>query len=90
MQDKGNNIVHLDYSRNMLIANKTGIKIEADARNSLPFNNESFENITSFFLMRYFTREQQNNLIVDSQRVLKSGGVLIIVDVPNNSHQDQV
>jgi len=90
LSQQGNKLVHLDYSRNMLMANNVGLKIEADVRNSLPFENKSFGSITSFFLMRYLNTEQQTTLIIESHRLLKRDGTLIIVDVPDNHHQYQV
>lgn len=90
LPDQGSKFVHVDYSRNMLIANKSGLKIEADARDRLPFVSESFGNITSFFLMRYLSFEQQTILISESCRLLKKGGSLIIIDIPDNKHQYQV
>lgn len=90
LHDMGSKLVHLDYSRNMLIANKMGLKIEADARDILPIKNKSFGNITSFFLMRYLSFEQQTILISESSRLLKVDGSLIIVDIPDNRHQYQV
>lgn len=86
----GNRVIQLDYSRNMLLANKSGLLLEADARNNLPIEDESVENICSFFLMRYLSKEQQAHLIAESLRVLKKNGYLVIIDMPNNNHPYQV
>lgn len=83
-------VVHVDYSPNMLKANHQGRKVEADVRNSLPFSIQSFESATAFFLMRYLTLDQQVALIKNTLSLLKEGGVLIIVDIPDNKHQFQV
>lgn len=83
-------VVHVDYSPNMLKANHQGRKVEADVRINLPFSKQSFESATAFFLMRYLTLDQQVVLIKNTLSLLKEGGILVIVDIPDNKHQFQV
>lgn len=83
-------VVHVDYSPNMLKANNLGSKVEADARDILPFSGQSFSNVTAFFLMRYLTLNQQTMLINNAINLLKPEGKLLVIDIPDNKHQYQV
>lgn len=86
----GKAVINLDFARNMLIANGNECQIEADARKSFPFEDESMGNICSFFLMRYLNKRQQSRFLSESARVLKKNGCLVILDIPDNNHSFQV
>lgn len=83
-------VVHVDYAIKMLEANSYGEKVVADARVHPPFAQQSFDNATAFFLMRYLTLDQQVVLIKNTLSLLKESGVFVMVDIPDNKHQFQV
>lgn len=83
-------VITLDYARRMLEHPRIKHPVEANAKYTLPFADESVGLVTSFLLMRYLSLSQQRQLIAEANRVLKKDGYLVIVDVPNNEHAFQV
>lgn len=78
-------IVSVDYAIEML-RRRGGERVLADARKMLPFADCCADMVTSFFMMRYLTLEQQFLFIDEVSNILRPGGVAILLDVPNNYH----
>ncbi len=82
-------IVAIDISRAMLHENTARHKILADAEFPLPIRSNSIDLITSFYLMRYLSQEDQGRLIREIHRVLRPGGWMVLVDLPQNNYEHQ-
>ncbi len=83
-------IISLDYAHKMLDEDCIFKPVEADVRDALPILDSSVGMVCSFFLMRYLSHEQRVALLTESDRLLKPGGYVLFIDVPDNSHFLQV
>lgn len=76
-----------DLSRNMLLLSHNPDRVLLDAAApALPLASETFDWATSFFLMRYLTMGEQENLVAEILRVLKPGGLALILDHQTIEH----
>lgn len=60
----------------------------ADARSTLPFANNSFDDVIQFFLNRYI--ENQGKEMEEIVRVLRPGGRFIMMDHARLRHPEEV
>lgn len=76
-----------DISRNMLLLshNQDRVILDASAQ-TLPLASECFDWVTSFFLMRYLTASEQSNVVSEIVRVLKPGGLALVLDHQTLEH----
>ncbi len=68
----------LDLSSPALLKSAAARRVLADADQSLPFADSSFDFVSAFFLMRYL--KDQKHLLGEIRRVLKPGGRVILLD----------
>ena len=60
---------------------KEGIRFEVAAAEALPFKSESFDKATSLFFFHHVDYELKMKAAAEAFRVLKPGGMFIVVDV---------
>lgn len=86
-QQKTKRVLLGDISRNMLTLSYNPHKVVLDATASrLPLASQHFDWVTAFFLMRYLTFAEQDNLVNEIARVLKPGGLALILDHETLEH----
>lgn len=83
-------VIGLDISEKMLQLNRIDNKINAALNKTLPIKNNSIGLITSFFTMRYQSREDHLNMLCEYSRVLMPGGQLLIIDFCLNPYNNQL
>lgn len=79
-------IIAVDFAPEMLKRNPAKHKIEADLKDKLPLSDNSADLIASFFLMRYLSLEDQFQLLLEINRVLKPGGSAVIIDLEQGAY----
>ena len=61
------------------------VRFEEGNAVSLPFEDESFDAVTSNYVYHNITRKNKQKLLLETLRVLKKGGVFVIHDLMNKS-----
>ncbi len=80
-------LVSTDISERMLSKSRQDMRVLLDAESSLPFKDNSFDLVTSYFTMRYVTN--QIDVVSEIVRVLKPSGIFYIVDLYSNGYAMQ-
>jgi ubiquinone/menaquinone biosynthesis C-methylase UbiE len=80
-------LIGLDFSKKLLkMAKKKGVPsiILADALR-LPFKNNCMDKVYSFGVMQYISNKKLKTSVLESMRVVKMGGTIYLLEVPNKS-----
>ena len=72
------NSVAADFAEEMLLLNDAEHKVVLDLEQKLPFDDHLFDSVTMAFVVNYVQNVEQ--LFREAKRVLKSGGVLAVVN----------
>lgn len=82
-------IISADISTEMLRLNPSRDRIQMNLTDGLPFRCESVDFCTTIFTMRYITYRNHVTLLEEIERVLKIGGIFLIIDLPSNNYPHQ-
>lgn len=81
-------ITGIDASKEMLQHMPKNIKTYVAKAHNMPFLDKTFDKILCHSIFQYFPNEQYSKLVAkELERVCKIGGLIYIVDVPNQEKQ---
>ncbi len=81
-------ITSMDICAQTLVRDQVAGRVVADAESGLPFKDNAFDVVVSFYVARYITNI--DHLIKDSMRVLRPGGMFLMMDQETVQHPSEV
>lgn len=91
-QAYGNDVVSIDKRQDELDEAPSNCKKILMDASDLQFENECFDNVTSFFTLMYIPKDTHTKVISEAYRVLKKSGKLYLwdVEIPKNTDDYQI
>jgi ubiquinone/menaquinone biosynthesis C-methylase UbiE len=77
---------YVDYARHLLSATTGGrARLEAANAEALPYADDSFDVVTSIFMLHELPRNVRRTVLAEMRRVLVKGGLLVLADAAQPS-----